>query len=293
MNQGHDLIVDQRYDLIVIGSGPAGISAAINGVIRKKKVKVFGISDLSEKLTKAPRIDNYLGFFGVSGMDLKNSFANHIQKMDIQITEEKVDAVYAMGDHFAVSTRLNMYEATSVVVATGVSIKKSIPGEDVFLGKGVGYCATCDAPIYKNKVVAIVGYDVHAEEEANFMLDVASKVYYIPMYKPIKKIREGIEILEKKPKEIIGDDHAKKLLFQDGELEADGFFILKDSVDLDQLVPGVEIAEGHFKVDRHMETNIPGLYAAGDCTGKPYQYLKAAGEGQVAALNAVSYLDNR
>jgi thioredoxin reductase (NADPH) len=285
--------MNQRYDMIVIGSGPAGISAAINGVIRNKKVKVFGNSHLSDKLSKAPRIDNYLGFHGVTGKDLVEAFTQHIQKMDIEITEEKVDAVYAMGEYFAVSTRLNMYEATTVIVATGVSIKKSILGEDVFLGKGVGYCATCDAPIYKNKSVVVVGYDAHAEEEANFMLDVASKVYYLPMYQPVKKIKPGIEMLEGRPKEITGDAFANTLVMDKGSIEADGFFILKDSVDLDQLVPGVDMEDGHFKVNRSMETNIPGLYAAGDCTGKPYQYLKAAGEGQVAALHAVSFLDNK
>lgn len=284
--------MDQRYDLIVIGSGPAGISAAINGVIRNKSVKLFGNADLSQKVAKAPRVDNYLGYFGVTGLELKDAFSRHMENMDIQVTEEIVDAVYAMGEYFAVTTRKNMYEARSVVVASGVSNKKSIPGEDKYLGKGVGYCATCDAPIYKNKSVAIVGYDSHAEEEANFMQDVASKVYYIPMYSPVNRLREDIEIVSGRPKEITGEEMANRLVLHNGEIEADGFFILRDSVDMDQLVPGVELAEGHFQVNRKMETNIPGLYAAGDCTGKPYQYLKAAGEGQVAALNAVSYLDN-
>lgn len=285
--------MDQRYDMIVVGSGPAGISAAINGTIRNKRVLVFGSTQFSEKVVKAPRIDNYLGFYGITGKQLLEAFEKHTKNMGIQITEEKVEAVYAMGDYFAISTRSNMYEAYSVVVASGVSIKRSILGEEKYLGKGVGYCATCDAPLYKNKTVVIVGYDAHAEEEANFMLDVAAQVFYLPMYSDLKRLREGVQILEGKPKEIAGDDMARKLILNQGEIIADGFFILKESVDLDQLVPGVEMEGSHFKVNRSMETNIPGLFAAGDCTGKPYQYMKAAGEGQVAGLNAVSYLDRK
>ncbi|SHE69024.1 NAD(P)/FAD-dependent oxidoreductase [Alkalibacter saccharofermentans] len=285
--------MSERYDIIIVGSGPAGVSAAINGVIRNKKVKVFGSKHLSDKLEKAPRVDNYLGYHAVSGPELKDVFVEHLNQMNIDITEEKVDAVYAMGEYFAVTTKDNTYEADSVIVASGVSNKKSLPGEEAYLGKGVGYCATCDAPIYKNKKVAIVAYHKHAEEEANYMLDVASEVYYVPVYGQPEKIREGVKVIAGKPKQILGSEHAEKLVLSDGEILADGIFILKDSVALDQLVPGVDILENHFNVNRNMETNIPGLYAAGDCTGKPYQYLKAAGEGQVAALNAVSYLDKR
>lgn len=285
--------MSDRYDIIIVGSGPAGVSAAINGVIRNKKVKVFGSKNLSDKLEKAPRVDNYLGYHAVSGPELKDVFTQHLDRMNIDITEEKVDAVYAMGEYFAVATKNNTYEANSVIVASGVSNKKSLPGEEAYLGKGVGYCATCDAPIYKNKKVAIVAYDKHAEEEANFMLGVASEVYYIPVYGRPENIKDGVKVINGKPKEILGSDYAERLVLAEGEIHADGIFILKDSVALDQLVPGVDILENHFNVNRSMETNIPGLYAAGDCTGKPYQYLKAAGEGQVAALNAVSYLDKR
>ncbi|MBF7096358.1 NAD(P)/FAD-dependent oxidoreductase [Alkalibacter mobilis] len=284
--------MSDRYDLIVIGSGPAGISAAINGVIRNKKVKVFGSRNLSEKVQKAPRVDNYLGFHGITGNELKDVFSQHLEKMQVEITEEKVDAVYALGKYFAITTKDNSYEATSVIVASGVSNKKSLEGENEYLGKGVGYCATCDAPIYKNKKVAIVGYDVHAEEEANFMLDVASEVVYIPLYGQPEKIKDGVNVVLGRPLRIEGNEKAERLVLHNDHIDADGIFILKDSVELDQLVPGVQIEDNHFVVNRKMETNIEGLYAAGDCTGKPYQYLKAAGEGQVAALNAVSFIDN-
>ncbi|NTW72748.1 MAG: NAD(P)/FAD-dependent oxidoreductase [Eubacteriaceae bacterium] len=284
--------MNDRYDIIIIGSGPAGVAAAINAVIRKKKIKLFGSRDLSHKLVKSPRIDNYPGFYGISGNELKDRFIGHLQSMDIEISEEKVDAVYSMGNYFVLAVKEKLYEATAVIVATGVSTGRILPGENEFLGKGVGYCATCDAPLFKNKTVAIVGYEPHGEEDANFMLDVAKEVYYIPMYDEVKKLKSGVKLIKGMPREIIGTDKAEKLVLHNGEVEADGIFLLKDMIMLDQLVPGVEVEGGHFTVNRQMETNIKGLYAAGDCTGKPYQYIKAAGEGQVAALNAVSYIDN-
>ncbi len=162
------------------------------------------------------------------------------------------------------------------------------------MGKGVGYCATCDAPpLYKNKPVAIIGYNKEAEEEANFVSELASKLYYIPMYRSDYELSEKIEVINDKPVEIVGEDHVKKLILKDSEVEADGIFVLKDSVSPSQLVPGLGMEDEHIKVDRKMQTNISGCFAAGDCTGKPYQYIKSAGEGQIAALSAVSYLDKQ
>ena len=281
-----------RYDIIIVGSGPAGISAAVNSVIRNKKVKVFGSKNLSDKLTKAPRIDNYLGFYQAKGPDLAKRFTDHIDEMDIEIDEENVEAVYALGTHFAVATNKDTYESTAVIVAPGVSQKKKIPGEDEFLGKGVGYCATCDAPIYKNRSIAIVGYEPSAEHEVNFMADVASQVTYIPRYKELGEIDERVRVIKGRPKKFAGEEKVRSLQLDNQEIEAEGFFVLREAVALDQLVPGIQIADHHYEVNRNLETNIKGLFAAGDVTGEPYQYMKAAGEGQVAALNAVRYIDN-
>jgi thioredoxin reductase (NADPH) len=186
-----------------------------------------------------------------------------------------------------------MYEARAVIIATGMEFTRPLKGEAEFLGNGVGYCATCDAPLYKNKVVTIVAYNKEGEEEANFVSELASKVYYIPMYKGEYKLNSNIHVVKEIPLEILGGDKVEKLKLNNTELTTDGIFLLKDSVAPDQLVPGLLIEEGHIKVDRNMRTNIEGCYAAGDCAGKPYQYLKSAGEGQVAALSAVSYLDSK
>lgn len=284
--------MSERYDIAIIGSGPAGISAALNAKIRKKKFIIFGNKELTPKLAKAHEINNYLGFYRKSGKEIQEEFLNHLKEMDINITEEKINNVYAMGDYFALMVNEKMYEATTVILATGVQYGKLFTGEERLLGKGVGYCATCDAPLYKGKVVTIVSYNKHEEAEANFIATIASKVYYIPMYEEQVEVDDSIEIIKDTPVEIIGEDKVSKLKLKNSEIETDGIFILRDSISPGQLVPGLTIADNHIEVDRLMKTNINGCFAAGDVVGKPYQYIKAAGEGNIAALSAVSYIDS-
>ena len=284
-----------RYDIAIVGSGPAGLSAAINAKIRNKNIILFGNENLSNKLEKAPEINNYLGFYEVSGEDLKNRFKDHIDSMGIEVSNNRITNIYAMGDYFALMSGENMFEATTVILATGVQYGKPIKGEEEYLGRGVGYCATCDAPLYKGKTVAIIGHTPDAEAEANYIDEIAEKTYYIPVYDIEKTtgagdINEGIEVISSKAVRIEGDTHVNKLILKDREIGVDGIFILKDSVSPGVLVPGLEIEGAHIKVNRDMSTNIKGCFAAGDCTGKPYQFMKAAGEGQVAGLSAVSYL---
>ncbi|WP_099189439.1 NAD(P)/FAD-dependent oxidoreductase [Tepidibacter mesophilus] len=282
-----------RYDVAIVGSGPAGLSAAINAKIRNKNIIVFGNSNLSDKIVKAPKVDNYLGIHGINGENLKDMFKSHIDKMGIEITEERINNVYAMGDYFALMVNEKTYEATTVILATGIEYAKPIKGEENYLGKGVGYCATCDAALYRGKKVVIVGYNSEAEEEANFLMEMASDVYYIPMYKGEYELSDNIEIINDIPIEVKGDMKANKLVFRNSELDVDGIFFIRNSISPKYLVPGLEVEDGHINVDRTMKTNIKGCFAAGDCIGKPYQYIKAAGEGQVAALNAVSYIDKK
>ena len=285
--------MDKRYDIAIIGSGPAGISAAINAKIRNKNFIIFGTKEISNKLVKAHKINNYLGFYGKSGKEIRDEFAKHLEAMDIEITEEKINNIYSMGDYFALMANNKTIEASSVILATGVNFGKPFKGEEEYLGRGVGYCATCDAPLYKDKVVSIIAYNKHEEAEANFIATIASKVYYIPMYKEEVEVDSSIEIVRDTPVEIVGDTLVNKLILKNGEIETDGIFILRDSISPGQLVPGLELDGNHVAVNRSMKTNIPGCFAAGDIVGTPYQYIKAAGEGNIAALSAVSYLDEQ
>ncbi|MEQ8197394.1 MAG: NAD(P)/FAD-dependent oxidoreductase [Clostridiaceae bacterium] len=283
--------MDGRYDIAIIGTGPAGLSAAINAKIRNKKYIIFGSRELSAKIIKAPKVNNYLGLPKITGIELKEAFQKHIEEMDIKITYERVNNVYAMGDYYSIMVNDKIYEATTVILTTGVEFSKAINGEEQYLGRGVGYCATCDAPLYKGKKVAIIGYNKEGEDEANYVSELASKVYYIPMYKGQYNLSPGIEIVDDIPEEIVGDSKVQKIKLKNRELEADGVFFLRDAVSPAHLVPGLSMENDHIKVERDMSTNLKGCFAAGDCVGVPYQYLKAAGEGLIAALSAVSYID--
>ena len=282
--------MSERYDIAIVGSGPAGIEAAINAKIRNKNIIVFGNKDFSPKLMKAPKVNNYLGFYNLTGKELKDKFKQHIDSMNIEIVEERIDSVYAMGEYFSLMVNDKMYEARSVIIATGIEYGKPLKGEEEFLGKGVGYCATCDAPLYKGKVVTIVGYNKEAEKEANYVSELASKVYYVPMSNGELSLNDNIEIVKGVPKEVVGEERVKQLVLNNNTIDTDGIFILKDSISPSQLVPGLQMEDDHIKVDRKMRTNIERCYAAGDCVGKPYQYIKSAGEGLIAALTAVEEL---
>lgn len=280
----------ERYDIAIIGTGPAGLEAAITAKIRNKKIILFGSRDLSVKVEKAHTIQNYLGLPNVGGEQLKAAYEAHLKAMEIEITEDKINAVYAMGKYFALQGNGTNYEAEALILATGVSTAKPYPGEEQFLGRGVSYCATCDAPLYKGKTAAIIGFSPKEEAEADFMAEVADKVYYFPMYPDEVKVTDNVEVLHEKPVSVEGTFRVQEIVTDCGSHAVDGVFFLRDSVSPAQLVPGLKIEENHIVVDRQMRTNLKGCFACGDVTGAPYQYIKSAGEGNVAALSAVAYL---
>lgn len=278
------------YDIAIIGSGPAGLSSAIEAKIRNKNIIVFGIKDLSNKVSLAPSIENYLGIPNTNGKSIIDNFKNHMETLDIKITEERINAVYSMGEYFALSSGDKMYESKTVILATGVEFTRPLKGEVELLGRGVGYCASCDGMLYKNKEVVVIGYNHEAIEDANFLSEIASKVYFIPMKKIDGYINENIEVINDRAVEI-SQDGRLKVVCRNTTLEVDGVFVIKDSISPAHLVPGLEIDGIHIKNNKSLETNIPGLFVAGDCAGKPYKYMKSAGEGQVAVNSALSYID--
>ena len=281
----------ERYDIAIIGTGPAGLSAAITAKIRNKKILLIGNPNFSDKVQKAHQIQNYLGLPAISGKDLAKAFENHINSMDITITEGKVNAVYPMGSYFWLQVSQDIYEAETVIVATGIVTGKAFKGENELLGRGVSYCATCDAPLYRNKTVAVIGYSPKEESEAEFLAEVCEKVLYIPMYKEETKLSDKVTIIDEKPTAVIGENKVKSLQTEKNNYEVDGIFILRDSIPPSQLVSGLEIKDNHIVVNSQMETNIKGCFACGDIVGRPYQYIKAAGQGNIAGLSAVAYLD--
>ena len=234
------------------------------------------------------RVEPFCKYFGVCG---GCSLCHLNYENTLEYKKERVNNIYAMGEYFALMVNEKMYEAKAIILATGMEVGKTLEGEERLLGKGVGYCATCDAPLYRDKVVTVIGYNKEAEEEANYVSELASKVNYVAMYKDEYDLKDDIEVVVDRPLEILGDAKVNAVRFKDKEIESDGVFVLRDSISPGQLVPGLLMENGHIKVDRTMATNIPGCFAAGDCVGVPYQYIKSAGEGNIAALSAVKYLD--
>ncbi|MBQ9561892.1 MAG: NAD(P)/FAD-dependent oxidoreductase [Lachnospiraceae bacterium] len=281
-----------RYEIAIIGTGPAGLEAAITATVRNKKVLLLGSRESSLKVSKAHKIANYLGLPEIAGADLAAAYLKHIDAMGIQITEDKINAIYSMGDYFVLQGNENvMYEADAVILATGVVAGKPFPGEDENLGRGVSYCATCDAALYRGKSAVVIGYAPKEEPEAEFLAEIADKVTYIAMYpEETSFTRENVEVLRVKPLSIVRDGRMK-LVTDQGEIESDGVFVLREAISPKQLVPGLATDGPHVTVDLQMRTNLPGCFACGDIAGTPYQYIKAAGQGNVAALSAVSYLD--
>ena len=284
----------ERYDIAIIGTGPAGISAAITAKIRNKRLLLFGSQPVSPKVEKAHEIQNYPGLPAVSGAGLAEALTNHLAAMDIAVTREQVGAVYEMGGYYGIQTGGGIYEAQTVILATGVAMGRPLPGEEKLLGRGVSYCATCDAPLYRGKTAAVIGYNAEAEAEADFLSEMAAKVYYFPMYKPQPRVCEAVEVVRELPEAIEGEGKVSGVRTREGNsFAADGVFVLRDAVAADRLVPGLATDGPHAAVNLQMETNLPGCFACGDLAGRPYQYIKAAGQGNVAALSAVAYLDGK
>ena len=281
--QGGEAVL--RYDIAIVGTGPAGISAALTAKSRNKSILLIGSEKGSEKIAKTHMIVNYPGLPDVTGPELNRRLLDQVKAAGIPITEKRVAGIYAMGDCFSLQ------------------------------GRGVSYCATCDAPLYKGKEVIVVGWNPKEESEAAFLSETCSKVTYLPMYRSKVSLPESVHLLWAKPVSVGKADRRMRLQLtdspyrpegaslraeegsrlQDGalpdHLEADCIFLLRESVAPDKLVPGLELSGSHVKVDRSMATNLPGLFAAGDLTGLPYQIAKAAGEGNVAAISAAAYLD--
>ena len=279
------------YDCIIIGTGPAGLSAALNLKTYKKSFVWFGSKSLSDKVQKAEKITNYPGFPELTGQELFAHFEDHIQSAGLIITEKTVTNVMAAGNYYMVLADNEVYEAKTLILAMGVMTAKLLKGEDELLGRGVSYCATCDGMFYKDKKIAVLCNDPKYEHEVEYLAELAAKVTYFPLFSDSQVKKENVTISKDFPVEVNGIDRVTGLTLKSGEtLSVDGIFCLRNAIAPSKLIPGLEIENGHIVVDRAQKTNLPGCFAAGDCTGRPYQYTKAVGEGNVAAHSCISYL---
>ena len=302
------------FDLIIVGASAAGISASIYAARRRLNFKIIS-ADVGGEVATSGEIENWPGVVHTDGIELADKFRAHALANNVVIDEGKwVSAIKKDGHIFLVSGKNpdgSVFEekAKTVLVATGVHPRElGVPGEKEFRNKGVSYCTVCDGPLFGGQVVATIGGGNSALESAIMMAGIASKVYLInknPQFKGEKVLIEKVSsnpkaeiIYEAKTTAIKGDNFVSNLEYQDksGEthkLEVKGIFVHIGQIPNSGFVSGVELDEvKQIKVNLRGETNIPGLYAAGDVTNIPYkQIVIAAGQGVTALLSAVDYLN--
>lgn len=277
-------------DIAIIGAGPAGLSAAVNGVARGKTVRVLGHE--GNYLEKAEQVDNYLGFYQVNGAQMMKIFLDHAKAMGVEPEYGKVANVLPLGDRFLLNFGGDILEAKTVIFAIGVAKAKELPGEKEFLGRGVSYCATCDGMLYRGKRAVVCGQADDLAEEANFLQDIGVQVTVVSRA-PLPGLSGDIPVVQASVQEILGGQTANGVLADGMALEADVVFLLRNSIAPSALMEGLKLRQGYIEVTPLMETNIPGCFACGDCTGAPLQVSKAVGEGLIAAQQAAKYIDTQ
>ena len=280
-----------RYDVAIIGAGPAAVSAALTLKLHDKSVVWFGSKTLSPKVEKSERIANYPGVAMVAGPELNRRFRDQIDRAGLEITERQVTNIAQARGGYMVLGGNDIYEARTVLLCTGAVSPKGFPGEEALLGRGVSYCATCDGFLYRGKTIAVYCGSKAFEHEAVYLAEIAAKVYLFTAYADCGVERENVTVNPGKLKAVLGEQRVTGVELSDGTvLDVDGAFVLRGAVAPGRLLNGLQIDGADIVVSRRMETNLPGCYAAGDCTGRPYQLAKAVGEGNVAAHSIVEYL---
>lgn len=282
------------YDVIILGGGPAGVAAAIYS--QRYKLKTLLITkNTGGMVLDSHLIENYPGFTKISGIELSKNFEEQIKHLNI----EKIEAeIIDIGDNLTLTDKNNnKYETKNIILSLGTEKRKlNVKGEEKFLGKGVSYCYTCDAPFFKNKTVAVIGGSDSSAKAALLLADYAKKVYIIyrkenlrcePHY--LDEIKnKSIEILNNtEVKEVKGTDFVESVTLTNNELKLDGIFIEIGTIPAINLTKklNIELDENNYiKVNNKQETNIKGVYAAGDITNQPLkQIITAAAQGAIAA----------
>jgi thioredoxin reductase (NADPH) len=294
------------YDAIIIGSGPAGLTAAIYLGRAGQKSVILEKEFPGGYTAKIAEIENYPGYETISGFDLTAVMQKQAEKFGAELVYpvEVVD-IELKGDVKRVRTRDEVYEARVIIIAIGVARKKlDVPGAKEYLGKGVSYCATCDGMFFKGKIVAVVGAEDEAAEEAHHLADLAHKVTLIP-HKALDIVDTLMDRLKSKPNvnihpvtkihSIVGDELVTGLkVVHDGIEEViplDGVFIAMGSTPMSSLIMkagGHADHRGCLIVDKHQKMNLDGVFAAGDCTCGGMQIVTAAGEGAMAGMRAAA-----
>ncbi len=281
------------YDLIIIGAGPAGISAGLYA--KRANLDVLILYKGNSNLDKAEKIDNYYGFpGGINGKDLYYNGIEQAIKLGVDVKEEEVINISKnVEDNFEISTNSDAYVGRACIIATGnKKLKPNIKGINELEGKGISYCAICDGFFYRNKRVVVIGNGKYAIHEANDLKNTAKEITILTDGEDMA-VDTDYEVVNKKIKEIIGEDRVSGVTFEDGtSMEVDGVFIALGEAGAGDFAKklGVVLEKDSIVVNEKMETNVKGLYSCGDSTGGLLQVCKAVYEGAEAGLSVVSYI---
>ena len=278
------------HDILVLGSGPAGLAAAVAARGRNKTVLVIGNRWQDSPLARAERVDNYLGLPGRTGLELMEEFVRHAEGMGVDFVVGRAVSLMAYRG-FMVTVGSQVYDGRALILAPGVVRQAKYPGEEKLLGRGVSYCATCDGMLYRGKPVAVVGRAPDAPMEANYLSSLGCQVVYVAAGERPAGLEGKIPFVRANRLAVKGEQTVAALEADGAEIPCAGVFILRQAVAPADLLPQLETENGAIQVDRRMATNVAGVFAAGDCTGGPLQVAKAVGEGHVAGLSACEYLD--
>ncbi len=274
------------FDVLIVGGGPAGLSAAVNVAARGKTCAVLANDYRRNPLYKAQVIDNYLGMRGVSGQQMLDRMQEEAVRAGAAFYTGRVVSVLPVEDRFMAALGDTMLEGRRAILATGALSAPFLEGEAALVGQGVSYCATCDGMLYRGRAAVVTGTADDLAEEANFLQEIGVRVTVATRRRP-ESLAPGVSWVEASRLAIRQDKGRLAGVEADGKLlPCDAVFILRSVMAPDSLVPGLELDGRFIRVNRRQETNIPGLYAAGDCTGKPLQIAKAVGEGLIAGQEA-------
>ena len=301
----------KKIDVLIIGGGPAGLTAAIYTSWLGLKTVVLEAGVVGGRAWLAPKIENFPGFeFGVKGSELAEKMRLQALRFQAEIAEgEEVVALELKGEFKRVISRKQSYEASAVIIATGTQRRKLlVAGETDFVGRGVSFCVTCDGPFFRKATVAVVGNGEEAAIDALFMSDLASQVLLVSEQQQLNfegalmdrlRSRANIEVIMGQVVRIVGEQVVKsvRILEFDSKREVEravkGVFVSLGGVPMTSIVKNAGVAtdpSGCLTVDRQQKTNVEGVFAAGDCTCGGMQVVTAAGEGAMAAMRASAYV---
>jgi thioredoxin reductase (NADPH) len=296
------------YDLIIVGAGPAGLTAGIYAVRYGLNTIVLEKEVLPGQIAATDLIENYTGFTAISGPELMQKFKEHAESAGVKIEFAHVSLVRSENEKKFVVTDNGDFEAKAVIIATGANPKKlGIPGEDEFLSKGVSYCATCDAPFYKGKTVMVVGGGESALTDALILSNIAKKVYVVHRRDKLRACtilqqraskRDNIEIIwDTIPEKIEGKAKVENVILRNlktdtvSSMPVDGVFIYVGIRPNTEFVNVNKNGSGFIVTNEKLETSVAGIYAAGDCRNTPlWQVVTAVADGAVAAVFAHEYI---